>query len=237
MRVIARAMGVPPVPWFEDAPGDGAGARAEGQDLAARVETTPTTTSSSASTSSTPTWALRKAREWRLLSVPSWTAAIRVLDAVLTASDPLREMADHEDPWPPPHPETPTSPPPRHRGLYGEGELVFDPFCGSGTTGVAAKELGRFFVGAEMEREHVELAARRIWTAERGEDLRGLPASNMDKYALTGQRLRAIVRDEPGRDLCGDEPPDVEEASPCMTLLARFLSLSRSSFHGRRLTV
>ena len=33
-----------------------------------------------------------------------------------------------------------------------EGELVFDPFCGSETTGVAAKELGRFFVGAEMER-------------------------------------------------------------------------------------
>ncbi|HZC85292.1 MAG TPA: site-specific DNA-methyltransferase [Rubrobacter sp.] len=30
-----------------------------------------------------------------------------------------------------------------------EGELVFDPFCGSGTSGVAAKELGCFFVGAE----------------------------------------------------------------------------------------
>jgi site-specific DNA-methyltransferase (adenine-specific) len=28
-----------------------------------------------------------------------------------------------------------------------EGDLVFDPFCGSGTSGVGAKELGRFFVG------------------------------------------------------------------------------------------
>jgi len=45
---------------------------------------------------------------------------------------------------------------------------VFDPFCGSGTTAVAAKELDRFFVGAELEREYAELAGRRIGTAERG---------------------------------------------------------------------
>ena len=30
-----------------------------------------------------------------------------------------------------------------------EGGLLFDPFCGSGTTGVAGKELDRFFEGAE----------------------------------------------------------------------------------------
>ena len=53
-----------------------------------------------------------------------------------------------------------------------EGELVFDPFCGSGTTGVAAKELGRYFVGAETEGEYAELAGRRIGAAARGEALR-----------------------------------------------------------------
>ena len=53
-----------------------------------------------------------------------------------------------------------------------EGDLVFDPFSGSGTTGVAAKELGRFFVGVEMEEEFAELAARRIRAAERGSVLR-----------------------------------------------------------------
>jgi site-specific DNA-methyltransferase (adenine-specific) len=53
-----------------------------------------------------------------------------------------------------------------------EGDLVFDPFCGSGTSGVASKELGRFFVGAEKEEEYAELAARRIGAAVRGEVLR-----------------------------------------------------------------
>jgi site-specific DNA-methyltransferase (adenine-specific) len=55
-----------------------------------------------------------------------------------------------------------------------EGEMIFDPFSGSGTTGVAAKELDRFFVGAETERGYAELAGRRIGAAVRGEVLRKL---------------------------------------------------------------
>ena len=50
----------------------------------------------------------------------------------------------------------------------GEGDLILDPFCGSGTTAVAAKEMGRFFVGAEMEVEFCELAGRRIGATQRG---------------------------------------------------------------------
>ena len=50
----------------------------------------------------------------------------------------------------------------------GEGDLVLDPFSGSGTTGVAAKELNRSFVGAETEPEYAALATRRIAAAERG---------------------------------------------------------------------
>jgi site-specific DNA-methyltransferase (adenine-specific) len=55
-----------------------------------------------------------------------------------------------------------------------EADLIFDPFCGTGTTGVAAKELGRFFVGAEKEEEYAELAARRIGAAVRGGVVREL---------------------------------------------------------------
>lgn len=42
------------------------------------------------------------------------------------------------------------------------GELIADPFVGSGTTGVAALRLGRRFIGWEMNREYVEVARRRI---------------------------------------------------------------------------
>jgi site-specific DNA-methyltransferase (adenine-specific) len=55
------------------------------------------------------------------------------------------------------------------------GDLVFDPFTGSGTTAVAAKELGRFFVGAELEAEFAELAARRIKAVRRDALLREIP--------------------------------------------------------------
>ena len=43
-----------------------------------------------------------------------------------------------------------------------EGELVLDPFMGSGTTAVAAKALGRAFLGFELEREYIEMANLRL---------------------------------------------------------------------------
>lgn len=42
------------------------------------------------------------------------------------------------------------------------GEVVLDPFIGSGTTAVAALQLGRSFVGVELNAENVETATARV---------------------------------------------------------------------------
>lgn len=46
--------------------------------------------------------------------------------------------------------------------LSNEGDLVVDPFMGSGSTGVVCKKLGRNFVGVEFDKEYYEIAQRRI---------------------------------------------------------------------------
>ena len=44
---------------------------------------------------------------------------------------------------------------------------VFDPFMGSGTTGVACMNLGRKFIGIELERKYFDIACERIDMAQR----------------------------------------------------------------------
>jgi site-specific DNA-methyltransferase (adenine-specific) len=42
------------------------------------------------------------------------------------------------------------------------GGLILDPFCGSGSTGVAAVAEGFRFIGIEQDADYVEIAKRRI---------------------------------------------------------------------------
>lgn len=43
-----------------------------------------------------------------------------------------------------------------------EGQIILDPFCGSGTTGIMAVRHGRKFIGIEMEEEYIEISKRRL---------------------------------------------------------------------------
>ena len=45
------------------------------------------------------------------------------------------------------------------------GQVVLDPFMGSGTTGVACANLGRKFIGIEIERKYFDIACERIEAA------------------------------------------------------------------------
>ena len=47
------------------------------------------------------------------------------------------------------------------------GDVVLDPFMGSGTTGVAAVQMGRQFIGIEREPKYFDIACRRIEDAQR----------------------------------------------------------------------
>lgn len=47
-----------------------------------------------------------------------------------------------------------------------EGDLVLDPMCGSGTTCIAAKQMGRDFLGIDISHEYCEISRERIKNAE-----------------------------------------------------------------------
>lgn len=47
-------------------------------------------------------------------------------------------------------------------GFLPNAQTIFDPFMGSGTTGVACARLGRRFIGCEIEPRYFDIACRRI---------------------------------------------------------------------------
>ena len=66
------------------------------------------------------------------------------------------------------------------------GELVYDPFCGSGTTGVACLRLGRRFIGHEMQPRYAKVAAERLAAEERGLTLADVRGGQTSIYDVLG---------------------------------------------------
>ena len=48
------------------------------------------------------------------------------------------------------------------KGSTEKGDLILDPFMGTGTTAVASKKLGRNWMGFELEQDYIEIANKRI---------------------------------------------------------------------------
>ena len=54
-----------------------------------------------------------------------------------------------------------------------EGNIIFDPFLGSGTTSVVAKKLNRKYLGVEMEAQYCIWAEQRLEQAENNTEIQG----------------------------------------------------------------
>jgi hypothetical protein len=71
--------------------------------------------------------------------------------------------------------------------------MVFDPFCGAGTTAVAAKELIRAFVGARLEEEFAKLAARHVQATERGTSCVKSPSSSGTMLSVKSYAIFLLI--------------------------------------------
>mgnify|MGYP001127754784 CR=1 FL=1 len=54
-----------------------------------------------------------------------------------------------------------------------KGDVVLDPFVGSGTTSVTAKKLGRNYIGIEREKEYAAICEKRLEMAEINPEIQG----------------------------------------------------------------
>lgn len=66
------------------------------------------------------------------------------------------------------------------------GDLVLDPFCGSGTTGLACLRLGRRFLGVERDEKYYAVAVERLKAEERGLTLRDARAGQRSIFDALG---------------------------------------------------
>jgi site-specific DNA-methyltransferase (adenine-specific) len=79
------------------------------------------------------------------------------------------------------------------RACSREGELVLDPFAGSGTTLAAAKKLRRRFLGFELSKPYVAQIQERLASIKPGDPLNGAPEPLVSvPNTANGRRLENV---------------------------------------------
>lgn len=76
------------------------------------------------------------------------------------------------------------------------GNLIFDPFMGSGTAPVVAKKLGRQYIGVEINEEYCLWAAKRLMMADKDNSIQGYfdgvfwerNSLSMQKKSVSGEK-------------------------------------------------
>lgn len=75
-----------------------------------------------------------------------------------------------------------------------EGDFVFDPFLGSGSTCVAAKKLNRRFSGVEVEAEYCRMAVKRLARADTDVSIQGYHGGHFwERNSLNDQKLEQLA--------------------------------------------